>query len=200
MPDAKVILISDMFADDPSWTVMTDNDGRFEMHNVSDLRSSVFDVVKKNYCTSSGECRLIDDNVVVSLLQTAIRVTGTVVDSRTGNPIPKFQVYAGVRFSPTFELPPKFMPPISCADGRFEVFFDQNIVGASGWCAAIKAPGYFPMVSPPIVIPGTHDFSLEPAIEGRLLTPDGKPLADGQVAIIEPGQWATIRAGTLYAP
>ncbi|HTG44174.1 MAG TPA: carboxypeptidase-like regulatory domain-containing protein, partial [Verrucomicrobiae bacterium] len=129
------------------------------------------------------------------VLQPGLKISGTVTDSATGKPIPRFRIVCGW---PQTSLPELKLPPhwsnidrhtLAFTDGRFEYLLEEQIVGGTKewkYIFRFEAEGYASFVSPIIDRDNGEarlDVKLDPSqpIQVQVLNPDGTPAAGASV-------------------
>ena len=125
-------------------------------------------------------------------------VSGTVVDAETKEPIERFRVVPGMRWSNS-QLFWSQHESFDAADGRYEVSRNRS---GSGHLVRIEADGYTPAASRDIKFDEgnvTIDFELEKGrnIEATIVTPEGKPAAGAKVGVGVAGSQISIRNGDI---
>lgn len=143
-----------------------------------------FWVFAKGLQTKMNLPLIADEGVQTLTMRPVPAVAGRVTDARTGEPIGKFHVYRVIEFSP----------------GRYHVERSKAIDGVAGayhtalerddvdYRVLVEADGYRTALSQPSLVKSRSkavDFKLEPAapVRGRVLDPDGKPLAGARVSL-----------------
>ncbi|MFO0843379.1 MAG: carboxypeptidase regulatory-like domain-containing protein [Gemmataceae bacterium] len=111
-------------------------------------------------------------------------VAGRVTDAKTGKPVGKFRVYRVIEFgSGTFVVERR--EPIDGKAGVYHTLLERDDVD---YRLLVEADGYRTALSRPSLVKGKAkevDFALEPAapVRGRILGPDGTPLAEARVSL-----------------
>ncbi len=202
-----------------SQPLLTDNDGRFEWKeapagalqlNLSKTGYSQQDVSVQN-TAGEGVIRLWGP-------ATSLRVSGQVVDARTGQPITRGKVIPGdfnlTRFPEGGSQTNIYWWPgkaVEIREGRFEItMLERGLSGFSTppvFILQTESDDYLPMVSPPF--PRTDrtavwNVKLEPGtnLSGVVRSENGEPLADAKLIIPDGGLAVEVKEGQLdpYGP
>jgi beta-lactamase regulating signal transducer with metallopeptidase domain len=175
----------------------TDADGRFTWLDAP-KDEVLFDMGKQGFQSVRHKAIKAGDDEVVVTLPKPMKVSGSVVDAETGEPIKRFKVLTGAKWGA--DQPPYFDQnrPLAGADGKYEVFFDETQYAR---IVRIEAEGYIPATSPDYTEnrPQTFDVKLKKGHgpTGIVLTPDGKPAKGAQVGLYTKGKYAQIIDGHL---
>jgi protocatechuate 3,4-dioxygenase beta subunit len=140
----------------------------------------------------------VSDQEIVVTVDRALRVTGTVVDAETNQPIPTFKIIHGIWFSKeqpiTWERQQQIDPG---HDGKFD--FDQHWT-YPGYAVRIEADGYAPAESR-VFTADEKQVKLElkmkkaQAMSAVVIGADNKPLSGATVLLLEPGNNMQITNG-----
>ncbi len=132
----------------------------------------------------------------------ALIVSGRVIDAKTKKPIPKFRVTPGIRLSDS-DPQMHWMPRdgFDAVDGKYEVRFTRDLPAQY---IRIEADGYKVVVTRPFKPTEGDvklDFELEPSVDinATILTPDGKPARNAQIAVGVAGSRISIHEGEIRA-
>jgi len=167
------------------WKASTDADGRFVWLNGPGEGEIVFRVRKDGFIAAFGRriSALAGDFKIT--MNPKIRVRGSVSDSETGQPIPKFRVIEGETNANarTFW---RDRSATTASDGNFDVSpFSYDQPGLA-FFIRIVADGYLP-ASSRAIIPGESDVNLEFKLKkgtgpsGIVKLPDGSPAVGADV-------------------
>jgi protocatechuate 3,4-dioxygenase beta subunit len=148
-----------------------------------------------------------DKSDVSIVMAPVLRVSGRVLDAETGKPI------AGARFMPgsTWKGSPgvwRNMSQLLGDDGVYRIDFPRSrefgerSESFTQHVLYAEAPGFVPMLSRPFNPDEgaqTFDFKLKrgTGVSGKALGPDGAPLADADVVIDTPHEYATVHQGKV---
>ncbi|MEO1235867.1 MAG: carboxypeptidase regulatory-like domain-containing protein [Planctomycetota bacterium] len=128
-----------------------------------------------------------DGGVHVVTLGEPLRITATVTDAATGEPVKAFTPVVGILWQNDGQRSPHYQrsdaTPVADADGRWEQRFGHPYPFR---VIRIEAQGYAPAVSEPIAEDAGHvelSFALEPAepLAGTLVDASGRPVAGADV-------------------
>ena len=172
------------------WKATTDADGRFVWLSGPSEGEIEFRVDKDNYLSAFGRRIPSLAGDIKITINPKVRVRGTVSDSVTGQPIPKFRVVQGESTgnTRTFWRERSGTP---ANDGHFDVspfFYDRP---GLAFFVRIDADGYLPARSRAI-IPGESDVDLEFQLKkgtgpsGIVKLPDGSPAVGADVYLNSP--------------
>jgi hypothetical protein len=125
-------------------------------------------------------------------------VSGKVIDAETKQPIKKFLVVPGIRFSAT-QMNWARGEQETATDGKYSLRKTQDYFA---YMVRIEAEGYQPAVSRDIKTNEgavTIDFELKKGVDvsAKVLTPDGRPAARAQVGLGVAGSQITVQNGKL---
>ena len=127
------------------WLKDTDNRGEFQIPNVpqNDVKLTVG---KEGYITIRDHILTASENEVVVTMKRALRVHGTVTDSKTGKTIPNFEVAA------VYETGSRTRTsgPVAFTEGTYEISFDEARTETQQ--LKVSAVGYEPNTSDQINI------------------------------------------------
>lgn len=134
-------------------------------------------------------------------LRRPLHVVGTVTNARTGERLRAFQLLTG-NVSPDGQRFWVRDTPRTFRDGSFEFVFGDPANLGGDHLLRVEAEGYRSAVSRPVKDAEGEvalDLQLEPGgpAAGRVLAPDGRPLAGAEVAVVFGGEAAQIRDGVL---
>ncbi|SDU27336.1 hypothetical protein SAMN05444156_2992 [Verrucomicrobium sp. GAS474] len=196
-----------------NWFADSDENGEFVWEHGPD--DSVWCLlVHEDFEVQMGELRVQADPLVFRMRR-PLRVEGSVVDARTGLPIPIFTLLAGKEFggqTVPFWNDPRLRRPVEYREGRYLHHFgryDFLSVGHGGGPGEepfqrirIEANGYLPSVSRRIARGEGNvviDFPLSPIadVSGTVVSPEGKPVEGARLTVVGTGGVATIRAGRV---
>lgn len=124
-------------------------------------------------------------------------VRGFVTDADTGKPIPEFTVVRGRAYNQGERIRWERYNTFRGRNGEYNV---RLVEYSSGTRTAIlvEAPDYMPASSPEFTRAGlyTNHFQLKKTrgIHGRILAPNGTPAAGAQAVLLEPSEYAYLRA------
>jgi beta-lactamase regulating signal transducer with metallopeptidase domain/thiol-disulfide isomerase/thioredoxin len=127
-----------------------------------------------------------------------LTVTGTVTDAATKEPLPEFGIRHGYLWAGRNEPSLSGDAPVPYVDGTFGYSFDEPIIGA--YVLQAVAPGYLPAISRPIRS-DERDVSVEFTLQrgeglaGRVVGPDGQPVAKATVGLGSPSAYAFLKLG-----
>ncbi|MGA2230253.1 MAG: carboxypeptidase-like regulatory domain-containing protein [Tepidisphaeraceae bacterium] len=127
------------------------------------------------------------------------RISGTVTDAVTHEPIRSFKVFFGAHGSP--ERPVSFLQAAArpFVDGHYLVTPTGFGGRIADWSIRISADGYVTATSPPLHDSGDQNFELVRGddLHGQVLTPSGSPDPGTPVLMVLPGQQLFIFNGQL---
>ena len=171
-----------------SWQTRTDGDGRFTWSGAPP-DAVQFRFLKKGYMTVEKRALTATQEEHKIVLLPLLRISGTITDAATGDPIADCKVMPGTYYSAQAAHPHWDRHSArQCRDGRYTVSFDTV---RPGLAVRVEAPGYLPGVSPKFLPEeGSHtlDFQLEKAAEiaGTIRLPDGNPAEGAEVYLLPP--------------
>jgi beta-lactamase regulating signal transducer with metallopeptidase domain/thiol-disulfide isomerase/thioredoxin len=177
----------------------TDDQGRFEWKEAPADEMQI-DFLKQGYMDMRRHKLVASDQEVTVTLLPVLKVTGTVVDDATGQPVPAFRVIQGTDWGQGQAIYWDLRGQrIDGRDGKFQldVSYPQP-----GHAVRIDAEGYAP--APSRVFKSDEksvalEFRLKKAemIVGTLKMPDGKPVVGAEVVICAGQNGAYIRNGAI---
>ena len=190
----------------------TGTDGRFDWKDAPQDEMEI-EVYATDYMTSEAMPVRASDEVHVFKLYPQLDISGTVTDSVSGKPIPKFKVTPGIFFS---NMPDNVRwEPRKARDHQDGKYTVRQKYPYAGYAVRIEAEGYVPEVSRKIEVSEgavTLDFALKKADEkylseqkklnrprprGVVLTPEGKPAAGATLGFANAAMSAYIQSGVL---
>ncbi len=133
---------------------MTDREGRFEWREAPDQELS-FAISTPDHIQAKVKVRRDGKEHVVTMLS-PLRISGTVYDANTGQPIPKFRLITGwsyvddIRGGMTENWSPLDRFQLSFEDGTFEHVYKEPAINATpnpSFLFKFEAEGYDPQVS-----------------------------------------------------
>lgn len=147
-------------------------------------------------------------------LKTALTISGTVRNAKTGNLIPAFRIACGRPVTnhldgtvyPQWSSLDRFWPKFG--GGEFHHTFEEGVFGdepIAGFVLKFEADGYAPLISRRITADEGEvrlDVSLRPSTNTiiTLLTPGGVPAANADVAFISRGGHVTMTKAGSFPP
>jgi len=183
------------------WSTQTDEEGRFSWNSVPEF--PVLYRASSGEYTFDGKITLLPGepkNVVTVKPVTVVR--GNVIDVETGEAIPKFEIYRG-RY---YDLD-RGWDGFSWTSGRFvDGFngkFELEMRDPDETCRIkIVTTDYLPAISDTFSTDGSKvqfDFELirGDRVRGKVLSPEGLPLADTPVVLAASGDFVSIHDGEL---
>ena len=186
------------------WQANSDGRGRFEWTDAP-AESIELRVLKRGYRTVNAELASSAEEHVIEL-GPATRIRGRVVDAETGQPIPRFTLWPGFRFSEEGDVHWSWWAAEDHTQGEYETTTDL------GWpmpededrryFVRIDAEGYRGVVSPPFEGgPAEHvfDVKLEKGMgaSGVVLLPDGEPAEGAEVVLAAESRRVAVRNGSV---
>jgi hypothetical protein len=211
VPDARVTLDTlahfavDLSGQKPSpvqtrFHRQTDMDGRVEWHEAPD-RELNFHISAPGYMREDG-FRVIPDGVEHEIvLGSALTISGTVTDERSGESIPRFRIITGLP-EPDIGGSRRIMWSsidrfwLNFEGGRFHHVFEEPVVSGTreppSFIFKIEAEGYAPVVTRVVQAhEGEARFDVRmrtaTATAVSVLLPDGRPAADADIGLVAPG-------------
>ncbi len=177
----------------------TDAEGRFCWDNAPPDRVR-FTVVKEGYQRVNKQWLTPSKDGHVIELTRAVVVRGNVVDARTGEPIPRFQVSRSAKrwgVQDRWEMLPK-----AFGGGRYEIAFEQP---GGKYRFRIEADGYQPAVSrdfKPDEGRQVFDFKLQrgKGPTGVVRLPDGSPLAGAPLVLFPLSEFVFVTNAAVKNP
>ncbi len=179
----------------------TDENGTFVWNEAPDLEIPLdfndADWQNSKYMQIRGEKFIPRMEPYMFLVNPKLEISGKVVDAATGKPIPEFKMFWGYRDNPEYAAITWLSDKIQA--GNDGVYSISETWPRYRYYVRIDADGYDPSVSRDIDInEGKQeiDFSLNKMsaenaaklIRGTVLTPDGKPAAGADVAMLTLGR------------
>jgi RNA polymerase sigma factor (sigma-70 family) len=177
----------------------TDSGGLVEWSSAPDGELA-FDFAATGYLRLNHQMISADGQEHTVTLSPALTIAGTVRDSVTGAPIPRFSLAAGFpETNPTTGLVIGHWMPVdrflmSFTGGKFHHSFEEPIVvniPNPGFIFKFEADGYAPFVSRPVALEEGEvqlDVAMQPARTTTVTVtlPDGRPAAGVDVGIVSP--------------
>jgi RNA polymerase sigma factor (sigma-70 family) len=186
----------------------TDMDGRVEWHEAPD-RELNFHISAPGYMREDG-FRVIPDGVEHEIvLESALTISGTVTDERSGELIPRFRIITGLP-EPDIGGSRRMMWSsidrfwLNFEGGRFHHVFEEPAVSGTRepprFIFKIEAEGYAPVVTRVVQAhEGEARFDVRmrsaTATAVTVLLPDGRPAADADIGLVAPGSRLRLIAG-----
>ena len=191
-----------------SWSAITDAEGRFAWRSApSD--TVLFELSKNPYQNLRGYPLKASDDERVVVVSLPLRITGTITDAATGEPVKQCTVVPGLRWRPREKgvagpLNWKRHRAKKGTNGRYDITLpNRHTAGGNGrytHLLRVEARGYTPVLSREFEAsedPQTLDFQLKKGsgISGRALLPDGTPAKGATVLFFAEGPRSPIRNG-----
>ncbi|MBI3881163.1 MAG: carboxypeptidase regulatory-like domain-containing protein [Verrucomicrobia bacterium] len=195
-----------------TWNGKTDAEGFFTW-NAAPASGARLDIRKAGYYSIRYRTVRPSAEVQLFVLNRALRVTGTVRDAQSGEPVAEFKVVTGYpqNFRATSTNAPVYQWNDYSAkrftNGQFTLTStDPTVIGREtdpDLVLKIQAKGYAPAVSRLIPVSegeATLDFALERAAEilVRVTTPDGQPATNASVALNDGNGGAAYLSGGQF--
>jgi len=181
------------------WNSKTDKDGRFVWNSAPPDKIKIY-VSKNGYMDNRRNFLVASQDEYEIVLGPQLKISGTVVDANTGEPIEIFTTTKGIQWesgSKHWQDGPSSVK--SFTDGKYQIQFSASY---AGHLIRIDAEGYMPAVSR--VFDSNEgivhfDFKLEKGKgpEGIVHLPDGEGAADAQVCLATKGKQANFENGRL---
>ncbi|HSV27236.1 MAG TPA: carboxypeptidase regulatory-like domain-containing protein [Sedimentisphaerales bacterium] len=179
-----------------------DPNGRFVMNSLpgDELEISIF---HPGYMKKRLTGVIADGQDREYVLRDMLRVSGTVVDAETGQPVKDFLLIPGIAWSEGDSDEIVWQTDRSIAksfrDGRYEYQFRH---AATRYAVRIEAEGYAPAESEPIdanAASAVRDFRINrcAGVNGVVVLPDGTPVAGAVVTTFDQNRGVTIANGDL---
>lgn len=159
----------------------------------------LYDMYKKDYASTDGyPITPREEGYVIQLLRSA-KLTGTVTDAETGQPIDTFRMIYGIdsygRNSPTWQD----HNGKTVKGGKYELALGRQ---SDGLAVKIEAEGYLPAESPIFYSEGkdaTYDFQLVrgEGVKGVVFLSDGKPAGGVDVVVATQAHFVDVK-GTAF--
>ncbi|MHC4639325.1 MAG: carboxypeptidase regulatory-like domain-containing protein, partial [Planctomycetota bacterium] len=171
------------------WRVNTDSEGCFEW-NSAPADEVLIDIGKQGYMSVRHYAVVPSDEEYLIAIYTPFRISGSVVDADTNEPISEFKLLTGYDWG-------KGGPPYwdrrrtkTFTSGQYQITFGEP---RDGYLVRVEADGYSPGVSPILVDDEdkiVYDFRLEKGlgINGTVLTREGQKVAGAEVYLCTPTQ------------
>jgi RNA polymerase sigma factor (sigma-70 family) len=211
VPDARVVLNTlahfavDLSGHKPSpvqtrFHRQTDTEGRVEWNEAPDRELS-FHVSAPGYMREDGFCVIPDGVEHEIVLESALTISGTVRDERSGESIPRFRIVTG-RPEPgingsrriTWSSIDRFL--LNFEGGRFGHVFEEPVVSGTGEAPSFifkfEAEGYAPVVTEIVHAREGEvrfDVRMRTAVSTAVtvLLPDAQPAANAEIGLASPG-------------
>jgi RNA polymerase sigma factor (sigma-70 family) len=186
------------------WSALTDDQGRFQWPDAQTSGSIVLDADKSGFEQALGRQFEASNRDITLTMHRPLHLHGTVTDVDTGQPVDHFDLIPGWGpHSPGGRVEWLRGPSgRQLGNGRFDLrgglFPDQGFNRS----IRIEAEGYLPAELIGFRDDAeeiTHDFKLHEAvpIKGVIRGPDGRPLADADVALSNSDNYARVKNGRL---
>ncbi|MBL9173939.1 MAG: sigma-70 family RNA polymerase sigma factor [Verrucomicrobiales bacterium] len=170
-----------------------------------------FDVYAKGFMRVNGYPVRPDGKEHVVTLPPALTISGRVTDADTHEPIGKFRVITGWPpqnpaqggGSPSWSPLDRFW--LNFSGGSYRHTFEEPVIGGienPGYVFKFEAEGYSPQITR-VVAPDEGEVRLDVSLrrseerEITISTPDGRPAARAEVALLGPGARATLSGATF---
>jgi protocatechuate 3,4-dioxygenase beta subunit len=182
-----------------NWSTQTDKDGCFVWSDAP-ADGATFDIYKEGYMRQSNTALVPSDTEQLITLGDPLRVTGRVLDADTGKPVEGVRIIRGIDWGRGSRTSWDRLTQTPVKDGKYET---EITSGYPAYIVRAEADGYTPAVSESIPRDAgrrTVDFRMERGkpIVGRVIDPDGKPIAGVEVHVATADQQAYIRNGTEF--
>jgi len=182
------------------WDAHTDADGR-AVWKEAPADSVMYDISHDGFVQLTDQPLTATGQEQTVTLLPEVKVSGTVVDDRSGKPVEKFRVLNGWTSpgsGPFWERDGN-NPPIIGRNGKFE--FSEDLA-RDGYAVRIEADGYLPAESRVFHKEDgsvAFEFRLKTSadINQTLVTPDGRPLAGADVLVVTPSSQIMVRGGSV---
>ena len=169
------------------WSARSDSNGRIKWDSAPARDTLELYAHKDGWCYTRQIDVMADGQEHTINLQRVLKLSGNVVDAKTGAAVPTFSVFPGYGEGSGESV--WFRGETQHGtNGAFTLEFKEN---RQPWRVQVEAEGYQPMISDPIppYYTGTMGVSLQAAnpakaIRGLVLSPDGTPADGAQVAIL----------------
>jgi RNA polymerase sigma factor (sigma-70 family) len=178
----------------------TDNDGRLEWDSAPD-QDLKFDVSASGYTRSRAVTVRPDGEEHLVTLTPALTISGTVTDTTSGRPVPRFRIITGwpnwnradnsttIQWS-TFD---RFW--LSFEGGKFHHGYEESASGGTvdpAFVFKFEADGYAPFISRVVKAAEGEvrfDVTLRPALATQVtvLLPEGRPASGADVGLVSQG-------------
>ena len=181
----------------------TDPEGRFTIADLPEGAPAV-SVQAEGFLSLSQQPVSTGGDANVITLRRPTHVTGSVVDAKTGKPIPSFKVVPGTQRSAGQPMYISRDMAATFSDGKFDFNFHDPLYAfvVDARVLRVEADGYVPADSP--VIPAgkeafSHEFKLTrgEGQSGAVLGVDRKPLAGVKVWVSTPGEMVYVNDGSV---
>jgi hypothetical protein len=168
-----------------AWNTRTDSDGKFTW-NSAPHEEGRYNIGKEGFLESSAAFKHGEPQTI--RLQKATSLLGTVVDARTGEPIPHFQIYFGDGFMTDGKMRYAWQRHQGKKGHAGKFAFDLTESFGPQMYLRIEAKEYRPVISEPFTnTPAGHTFTFKlekaPPITGLVKTPDGNPVANATLVV-----------------
>jgi len=183
------------------WSAKTDSEGRFKWDSAPE-DAVRFDISAPGYMDVHGRLIKPSEGEQLITVQRELKVSGSVVDADSKEPIEKFRVIPGVDLGREVPVSWQRWEAATFEGGHYEVTFDQ---ARQGHLVLIEAKGYLPRFSRTFKDgegDQTYDFELKKGTgpTGIVRSPDGTPLAGAEVILGTARKTIQIRNGRLSSP
>lgn len=170
-----------------------------------------FDVYAKGFMRVNGYALRPDGKEHVVILPPALTISGKVTDADTHEPIGKFRIITGW---PQRDLAPGGSSPswspldrfwLDFSGGAYRHTFEEPVIGGienPGYIFKFEAEGYSPQITR-VVAPDEGEVRIDVSLrrseerEITISTPDGRPAARAEVALLGPGARASLSGATF---
>jgi RNA polymerase sigma factor (sigma-70 family) len=186
----------------------TDSEGRMVWSNAPDAQLE-FAIMASGYMRRDQVKAIPDGNEHVVTLPPAVVISGTVRDTETGQPIPRFRIGIGISETNLFDHTvrgdwstiERFW--VAFSGGKYRHTIEESpVMGIAnpGFILKFEADGYAPVVSrviAPEEVKAQIDVLLHPAkiTLVTVLLPDGAAAASAEVGLLSPGSQLRLEAG-----
>jgi len=183
------------------WRVNTKNDGSF-LWTGAPADEVLIDLGKQGFQSLRHFHLVASDKEVLITLRKPQKISGSVVDDQTGQPIEKFKVVTGIKWQDTGQ--PIYWDDRSAqsgADGQYQVTFDEPYPQRA---VRVEALGYIPAISP-LLKQDAGDVVFDVRLKkgtgptGIVRLPDGNPAPGTDVLLCTPGSQASLHNGKIDA-
>ncbi len=181
------------------WSSRTDKEGRFVWDSAPPDEIKIY-VRKSGYMDSRRNLLVASEDEYEIVLGAQLKVSGIVVDGKTGEPIQEFSATKGIQWENGSKHWERGSSSVkSFTDGRYQWEFSTSY---PGHLIRIDAKGYLPAVSR--VFDSNEglvhfDFKLAKGRgpQGIVYLPDGKPAEATEVYLVTKGKWVHFENATV---